>query len=248
MRSLSDGSHADRLAAPPLEPLGGGAVSAAVGVCEDDDEVRGLVRAALERDGLVVRATASGSEAVRSFGERPPDALVLDIGLPDADGRDVCQALRARGVLAPVLFLTARDALTDRLSGFSAGGDDYLTKPFELAELLVRVHALLRRASAQTAILRAADAITLDPAGHALLHGQHSTMLTPTEFRLLAALLAHPGEVVRRGTLAACGWPAGAVVHQNTLDAYLARIRRKLREVQAQEAITTVRGVGYRLR
>ena len=95
-----------------------------------------------------MRATASGTEAVRTFSERPPDVLVLDVGLPDADGRDVCQALRAHGVTVPVLFLTARDALPDRLSGFHAGGDDYLTKPFALAELLVRVHALLRRSPA----------------------------------------------------------------------------------------------------
>ncbi len=93
-----------------------------------------------------MRATVTGAEAVAAFGDDPPDVLVLDVGLPDADGRDVCQALRARGVATPVLFLTARDALTDRLSGFHAGGDDYLTKPFALAELLVRVHALLRRA------------------------------------------------------------------------------------------------------
>ncbi len=118
---------------------------ATAGVCEDDDELRGVVRSALEREGLTVRATASGTEAVRAFGDEPPDVLVLDIGLPDADGRDVCQALRARGVRRPVLFLTARDALPDRLSGFHAGGDDYLTKPFALAELLVRVHALLPR-------------------------------------------------------------------------------------------------------
>src|SRR4051812_50025283 len=116
------------------------------GVCEDDDELRGVVRDALKRDGFEVRTTASGSDAVRSFSERPPDVMVLDIGLPDADGRDVCQALRARGVVTPVLFLTARDAIPDRISGFRAGGDDYLTKPFALAELLVRVHALLRRA------------------------------------------------------------------------------------------------------
>ena len=106
-----------------------------VGVCEDDDELRGVVRAALERDGYRVRATASGSEAIAAFADRPPDALILDIGLPDADGRDVCQALRARGVVIPVLFLTARDTLTDRLSGFHSGGDDYVTKPFALAEL-----------------------------------------------------------------------------------------------------------------
>src|SRR3954447_27038403 len=124
--------------------------AAAAGICEDDDELRGVVRDALSRAGLSVRATASGAEAVRSFGENPPDVLVLDIGLPDADGRDVCQALRARGVIVPVLFLTARQALTDRLSGFHAGGDDYLTKPFAVAELLVRVRAPLRRSGAET--------------------------------------------------------------------------------------------------
>src|SRR5436305_13364046 len=122
------------------------------GICEDDDGLRTALRSALEREGYAVRATASGAEAIRSFAADPPDVLVLDIGLPDADGRDVCQALRARGVLTPVLFLTARDALTDRLSGFHAGGDDYLVKPFALAELLVRVHALVRRGGAGTAV------------------------------------------------------------------------------------------------
>ena len=119
---------------------------ARAGICEDDDELRGFVRTALERAGYEVRATASGSEALRAFGDDPPDVLILDVGLPDADGRDVCQALRARGVTTPVLFLTARSALPDRLSGFHAGGDDYLSKPFALAELLVRVEALSRRA------------------------------------------------------------------------------------------------------
>ena len=130
---------------------------ASAGVCEDDDELRGVVRDALQRDGFVVRATASGAEAIRSFGENPPDVLLLDIGLPDADGRDVCQALRARGIAAPVLFLTARDALTDRLSGFHAGGDDYLVKPFAVAELLVRVHALVRRGAAPASGARRQD-------------------------------------------------------------------------------------------
>ena len=111
-----------------------------------------------------MRATASGAEAVRIFAQDPPDVLVLDIGLPDSDGRDVCQALRARGVTTPVLFLTARDALTDRLSGFHAGGDDYLAKPFALAELLVRVHALSRRArSAAPAAKTAASCSTRPP-------------------------------------------------------------------------------------
>jgi two-component system response regulator MprA len=213
------------------------------GLCEDDAELRGIVRDALEQEGFTVRATATGSDAVAAFSEAPPDVLVLDVGLPDADGRDVCQALRARGIGSPVLFLTARDALTDRLSGFHAGGDDYLTKPFALAELVVRVHALVRRAGDGGAA--AVGGLRLDPAAHAIVHGDRTVALTPTEFRLLALLAAHPGEVVRRAALVAAGWPDGAIVHDNTLDAYLARIRRKLRDAGAHEAVHTRRGVGY---
>jgi two-component system response regulator MprA len=220
--------------------------SLTAGICEDDDELRGVVRRALEAEGFAVRVTSTGGDAVRAFAETPPDVLVLDIGLPDADGRDVCQALRARGVRAPVLFLTARDALPDRLSGFHAGGDDYLTKPFALAELLVRVQALARRAGGEQPAPE--SGLVLDPAQHAVRHDGRVERLTPTEFRLLAALAARPGEVVRRATLVAAAWPDGAIVHDNTLDAYLARLRRKLRAVDAAAAIETVRGVGYVLR
>src|SRR4051794_9385965 len=215
----------------------------AAGICEDDDELRGVVRDALSRAGLSVRATASGAEAVRVFGEDPPDVLVLDIGLPDADGRDVCQALRARGVETPGLFLTARDALTDRLSGFHAGGDDYLTKPFALAELLVRVEALLRRGGNGPGA-SGATAMGPAPAAHAIVHGDKRVALSPTEFRLLASLAASPGAVVRRGALVAAGWPDGAIVHDNTLDAYMARIRRKLRASGSPASIETARGIG----
>jgi two-component system response regulator MprA len=218
------------------------------GVCEDDDELRGVLRSALERSGYTVRATGSGSEAVRMFSERPPDVLVLDIGLPDADGRDVCQALRAHGVEAPVLFLTARDALTDRLSGFHAGGDDYLTKPFALAELLVRVEALGRRAATTEPLVPDASTLVLDPANHALRLDGREVSLTPTEFRLVAALVAAAGVTVRRAALIAAAWPDGAIVHDNTLDAYVTRIRRKLRELGTAESLETLRGVGYRLR
>src|SRR3954447_10615952 len=161
------------------------ALTVTAGICEDDDELRGTLRIALEREGYAVKTTVSGADAVGLFAMEPPDVLVLDIGLPDADGRDVCQALRARGVSAPVLFLTARDALPDRLSGFHAGGDDYLTKPFALAELLVRVQALVRRGGSDAA---APTALVLDPAAHAVRHGDRVQRLTPTEFRLLAAL------------------------------------------------------------
>jgi two-component system OmpR family response regulator len=215
------------------------------GICEDDHELRDVLRAALEGDGFSVRTTASGADAVRVFTDSPPDVLVLDIGLPDSDGRDVCQALRARGIATPVLFLTARDAVPDRVSGFHAGGDDYLTKPFALAELLVRVRALVRRPPRPEPTVAG---IVLDPAAHALAHDGVSVALTPTEFRLLAAMAAQPGTVTRRATLVAAGWPDGAIVHDNTLDTYLGRLRRKLRAAGAPEAIETVRGVGYVLR
>jgi two-component system, OmpR family, response regulator len=231
------------------------AVLLKAGICEDDDELRGVVRRALEREGFQVVAVATGSEAVGAFAADGFDVLVLDVGLPDADGRDVCQALRAQGVATPVLFLTARDALPDRLSGFHAGGDDYLTKPFALAELLVRVQALVRRgvAGGSSSSEGAGDdgagpVLHLDPSAHAVLHGAARIPLTPTEFRLLAALAARPGEVVRRTTLVSAGWPEGAIVHDNTLDAYLARLRRKLRDAGVEQAIHTRRGLGYELR
>jgi two-component system, OmpR family, response regulator len=218
-----------------------------VGVCEDDDELRGVVRSALERDGYRVRATASGAEAVAAFAEHAPDVLILDIGLPDADGRDVCQALRARGVVMPVLFLTARDALSDRLSGFHSGGDDYVTKPFAVAELIVRIEALLRR-SPSPAPAAHAGVLRLDPGTHGVAGPDETVPLTPTEFRLLAELAAHTGEVVRRAALVRAGWPAGAIVSNNTLDAYISRIRGKLRQAAVPETVANVRGVGYALR
>jgi two-component system response regulator MprA len=214
-------------------------------VVEDDAELRRVLQRGLEEDGLRVDAVANGSELLAEVDLRPPDALVIDIGLPDADGRDLCQALRARGVQAPVLFLTARDALVDRLAGFDSGGDDYVTKPFALAEVSARLHALLRRAGATGAI--AAAGLVLDPISHAVTAGNRSEPLTPTEFRLLARLLAHPGEAVRRRDLVRAGWPHGAFVRENTLDAYIARLRRKLRALADEPEIETVHGVGYRV-
>jgi two-component system response regulator MprA len=157
----------------------------------------------------------------------------------------VCQAIRANGFLSPVIFLTAHHHLTDRLAGFSAGGDDYLTKPFHFGELVARLHALLRRSGADAATQ--IGTLRLDPVTHALQHEDVVVALTPTEFRLLAGLAARPGEVLRRADLVRAGWPDGAIVHDNTLDQYVARLRRKLREVAAQSEIVTVHGVGYRL-
>ena len=214
-------------------------------VVEDDTDLRSVLRRGLTEEGFDVVAVGDGSSALEQ--ERDGlDALIIDIGLPDSDGRDVCQALRASGVTAPVLFLTARDALTDRLSGFSAGGDDYLTKPFHFAELVVRLQALLRRAGADAAT--AIGTMRLDPVSHDLISGEESVSLTPTEFRVLAALAARPGAVLRRIELVRAAWAEGSIVHDNTLDQYVARLRRKLRELPTDTAIETVHGVGYRLR
>ncbi|MBD8058871.1 response regulator transcription factor [Cellulomonas sp. JH27-2] len=215
-----------------------------VGVCEDDASVRRVVAEILRREDHTVTLAHTGSEALRLFGEAPLDVLVIDIGLPDADGRDVCQALRAAGQHAPVLFLTAKDSLTDLVSGFNAGGDDYLTKPFAIPELLVRVAALAQRHVAATP----PTGLVLDPATFAVRHGVRSSTLTPTEFRLLAALTAHPGAVVRRRELVAAGWPMGAMVQENTIDSFVRRLRTKVDAVGSDVHIETVRGVGYVLR
>jgi two-component system, OmpR family, response regulator len=216
-------------------------------IVEDDSALRETLVRSLGAEGFAVRAVASGRELIERVREAAPDALVIDIGLPDADGRDVCQALRAHGVNVPVLFLTARDALTDRLSGFSAGGDDYLTKPFDVDELAARLQALVRRSGAD--LSHPVDgSLTLDPAEHSVAVGNRSQALTPTEFRLLAALASRPGRAIGRQELIRTAWPHGAIVHDNTLDVYVARLRRKLAALGRRESITTVHGVGYRLR
>lgn len=217
-----------------------------VWVVEDDDGLRAMLVRGLEEDGFAATSVVSGHELMNRMRTAQPDVLVLDIGLPDSDGRDVCQAVRAEGVATPVLFLTARDAVPDRLSGFAAGGDDYLVKPFEFAELIARLHALLRRAGGESPA--GAPDVRLDPAAHALIVGGSNVTLTPTEFRLLARLIGHAGEAVRRRELIAAAWPYGARVRDNTLDTYIARLRRKLSPHPDAPEIATVHGVGYRLK
>ena len=222
-------------------------MSGHVMVLEDDGELRSLLVRGLREEGFEVSSAAGASELLRALGrQEEPDALVVDIGLPDADGRDVVQALRANGVGAPVIFLTARDALPDRLAGFAAGGDDYLTKPFAFAELVARLRALIKRAGGDPVV--DAGGLRLDPATHAASCGGERVDVTPTEFRILASLAGAGGEVVRRQALVSAAWPDGAIVHDNTLDAYIGRLRRKLRELGATEELVTVRGVGYVLR
>ncbi len=214
-------------------------------VVEDDLDLRSVLLRGLEEEGFEAFGVGSGAEVLQQIERQSPNVLIVDIGLPDADGRDVVQALRAQGVTAPVMFLTARDALTDRVTGFSAGGDDYLTKPFAFAELVARLHALLRRAGADPTV--SAGVLRLDPVGHTAAADQVKISLTPTEYRLLARLVSEHGTAVRRRDLVRTGWPHGARVRDNTLDAYIARLRRKLGDMPGAPGITTVHGVGYTL-
>ncbi len=215
-------------------------------VLEDDLELRSLLARGLREEGFSVAAAETATAALALVRERTPDALVVDVGLPDADGRDVVQALRAHGETMPIIFLTARDTLPDRLSGFAAGGDDYLTKPFAFAELVARLHAVLKRNSHDRAMT--IGSLRLEPGSHAASSGGTRVDLTPTEFRLLARLAASPGDVVRRRQLVEAGWAHGAIVHENTLDVYIARLRRKLESLPETPGIETVHGVGYALR
>jgi len=214
-------------------------------IVEDDDVLRGALTRGLREEGFVVEAVVNGAAALEKVEQTSPDGLVIDIGLPDTDGRDLCQALRARGIQTPVLFLTARDALVDRIAGFDAGGDDYIAKPFAFVELVARLQAVLRRSGGDEAL--EAAGLRLDPRRHSMTDGVREVPLTPTEFRLLAGLLARPQEAVRRRELVRAGWPHGSIVRENTLDAYVARIRRKLKELEEAPEIETVHGVGYRI-
>ena len=216
-------------------------------VVEDDAALRSVLSRGLREEGFRCEAVGTGAQLLERVPIARPDVLIVDIGLPDCDGRDACQALRAQGLEAPVVFLTARDALVDRLAGFEAGGDDYVAKPFSLDELVARLRALVRRGARSTAPARVGG-VTLDPGSHALVSGDERVRLTPTEFRIVAALFSRPGEAVRRRELIRVGWPHGAIVNDNTLDAYIARLRRKLRGLPDAPGLETVHGVGYAVR
>ncbi|MFF2502990.1 response regulator transcription factor [Streptomyces sp. NPDC058067] len=213
-------------------------------VVEDDHVLRDVLRRWLSEEDFEPVLAPDGATALR-LAAGDISAAVLDIGLPDADGRDVCQAMRANGFRAPVIFLTARQNLTDRLSGFSAGGDDYLSKPFHLAELAARLRAFVKRAASGPAT--ATGDLVLDAVGHSITAHGTVVALSVTEFRVLARLVAADGDIVRRSDLITVGWTEGAQVSDNTLDQYLTRLRRKLREAGSALTIGTTRGIGHRL-
>jgi two-component system response regulator MprA len=213
---------------------------------EDDAELREMVRHVLTREGFAVTARGTGAGALSAAEHSAPDVLVLDIGLPDSDGRDVCQALRSRGIDAPVIFLTARRDVSDRLSGFASGGDDYLAKPFVFPELVARLKALLRRHVSfgeDDGELR----LRVDPIRHCVVWGNARAELSPTEYKLLARLIAEPEAVVRRQQLREAAWPMGAIVSDNTLDQYVSRLRRKVADIGSTQMIKSARGIGYQV-
>jgi two-component system response regulator MprA len=216
-------------------------------VVEDDARLRTTLTRGLEAVGFSVDATPDGGSALaRLEASAVYSVIVLDVGLPDSDGRDVCQAIRSRGVDTPVLFLTARGQVGDQLSAFAAGGDDFLAKPFHFEVLVARIASLSRRADPGLDP-RPTTALHLDPPTHSLVAGADRIPLTPTEYRILGCLLGSTATVMRRRELVSAAWPAGAVVSENTLDQYMARLRRKLTLAGDHARVVTVHGVGYRL-
>jgi two-component system response regulator MprA len=215
-------------------------------VVEDDHRLRSLILRGLREAGFHAEGVVTATELLERLPHVDPDALLIDVGLPDADGRDLCQTLRAQGFSAPIMFLTARDAMPDRLTGFAAGGDDYLTKPFNFAELVARLHALIRRGGSDN--VAQIGALRLDPTRHGITCGDETVELTPTEFRIFARLAARPGDAVRRRELVQAAWPEGAIVHENTLDVYIASLRRKLATLPGAPVIKTIHRVGYSIR
>lgn len=214
-----------------------------IAVCEDDESIRAILVRGLRLAGYRVVVAHDGREALRQFGsDEKINVIVMDIGLPDADGRDVVQALQSAGQHAPVLFLTALDAAHDQLSGFAAGADDYVTKPFDLKVLLARLKVLARRGSAGGV---AVNGLVLDPITHSARTRAGRVRLSPTEFRMLAAITARPDEVVRRRSVIAAAWPDGAIVTDNTVDSFVRRLRHKLASIDSPAGIETVRGVGF---
>jgi two-component system OmpR family response regulator len=217
-------------------------------VVEDEVKMAGLLKRGLEEEGYAVDVAGNGQEAVWMATENPYDAIVLDVMLPDLDGLEVCRSIREAGQWSPVLMLTARDAVPDRVSGLDAGADDYLAKPFSFAELLARLRALVRRGAAERpAVLRIGD-LTLDPAGRRVARGDVPIELTAKEFALLDFLMRHPGEVLTRTRLIEHVWDFAYDGDSNLVDVYIRYLRQKVDRPFGSDSIETVRGAGYRLR
>ena len=214
---------------------------------EDDRKAARLLAKGLLEEGFVVDVAPTGEDGEEKATVNEYDVIVLDWLLPGKDGLAVCRALRASGSSTPILMLTARDSVADRVSGLGTGADDYLTKPFAFAELLARIRALLRRSRvAQPAVLRVAD-LTLDPATRRVARGDGAVTLTPREYAILETLMRNAGEVVSRTRLAERVWDDASEVLDNLLDVHVSHLRNKIDHGASVPLIHTIRGVGYRL-
>jgi two-component system response regulator MprA len=216
-------------------------------VVDDDPAVRDSLRRSLAFNGYEVDVAGDGEEALRRLGAQRPDAVVLDVLMPRLDGLATCRALRAAGDDVPVLMLTARDEVSDRVAGLDAGADDYLPKPFALEELLARLRALLRRtvrSAADEDRLRLAD-LTVDPGTRDVRRGDRPIRLTRTEFSLLELLLRHPRQVLTRDRILEEVWGYDFPTTANSLEVYVGYLRRKTEAEGEPRLIHTVRGIGY---
>jgi two-component system OmpR family response regulator len=215
-----------------------------------DDEVRTatLLRRGLAEEGYAVDVAGDAGEAMWRATEFGYDVVVLDVLLPGMDGFEVCRALRASGCWAPVLMLTARDAVEDRVRGLDAGADDYLTKPFSFSELAARIRALIRRGSAERPVVLQVGDLRLDPAQRQVWLGQAEVALSATEFALLELFLRHPGQVLSRARILEHVWDYGYDGVSNVVDQYVGYLRRKIDRPFGVDYLETVRGAGYRLR
>ena len=222
-------------------------------VVDDDRAVRDSLRRSLEFNGYEVHLASDGAEALAGIGAVNPDAIVMDVMMPRLDGLEATRALRAAGNDVPILVLTARDAVSDRVDGLDAGADDYLIKPFALEELLARLRSLLRRASAQAAAdddeapLVFSD-LTLDPVTRDVTRGERPVSLTRTEYALLELFMERPKRVLERQFILEEVWGFDFPTTANSLEVYVGYVRRKLEAEGESRLIHTVRGVGYVLR
>jgi two-component system OmpR family response regulator len=217
-------------------------------IVEDDLRMASLVRRGLVGEGLAADVASTGENALWLAQAHPYDAIVLDVMLPGLDGFETCRRLRGAGVWVPVLMLTARDAVEDRVTGLDSGADDYLVKPFAFAELLARLRALARRGEAERPAVLAVGDLRLDPATREARRGDSPIPLSAKEFALLEVFMRRPGEVLSRLQLLEHAWDFAYENRSNVVDVYIRRLRRKIDEPFATESLETVRGVGYRLR
>ena len=217
-------------------------------IVEDELRMASLIRRGLLEEGLAADVAATGEDALWMAEAHDYDAIVLDVMLPGIDGFQTCRRLRAAGVWAPVLMLTARDAVEDRVSGLDTGADDYLVKPFAFAELLARLRALARRGDTERPNVLQVGDLTLDPAAREVRRGNDEIRLSAKEFSLLEAFMRRPGEVLSRLHLLEHAWDFAYENRSNVVDVYIRHLRRKIDEPFGRRSLETVRGAGYRLR